>query len=115
MSKPNETLYIAGGVVASVLLCAYVALSIVIGEDFAIPGLITGGVVAVLALRGPVGRALADRIHAGAVAQPEIPAELLDELDTMRGRVAELEERVDFTERMLARSQEEGRVALPPT
>lgn len=114
MSKPNETLYIAGGVVASVLLCAYVALSIVIGEDFAIPGLITGGVVAVLALRGQVGRAIAERIHAGALSQPEVPPELLEEMDSMRSRMAELEERVDFAERMLARPHEEGRVPLPP-
>jgi len=114
MNKASETLYIAGGVVASVLLCAYVALSIVIGKDFAIPGLITGGVVAVLALRGRVGRAIADRIHAGELPQAEIPAELLEEMDTMRGRMAELEERVDFAERMLARPHEEGRVPLPP-
>ncbi len=114
MKGSDQGLYIAGGVVASVLLCAYVALSIVIGSEFAIPALITGGVVGTLVLRGPVGRALADRIHSGPPLPPEVPPELLDEMDQMRGRLAELEERVDFTERLLARARAEDATRLPP-
>lgn len=55
--------------------------------------------------RGPVGKALGRRIAGddqGALP-PELPAEILGELDDLRQRVLELEERVDFSERLLAR------------
>jgi hypothetical protein len=61
-----------------------------------------GGTLFLLSI-SPVGRALADRLrgHAPPVADPE----LLAEVDALRQEVAELHERVDFTERMLG-SQE---------
>ena len=61
-----------------------------------------GGTLFLLSI-SPVGRALADRLrgHAPPVADPE----LLAEVDALRQEVAELHERVDFTERMLS-SQE---------
>jgi hypothetical protein len=64
---------------------------------------------AALVLRGPLGASLAQRI-AGVPAEPhgpvELPEELYAELDEMRARVAELEERQDFSERLLARREE---------
>ncbi len=52
-----------------------------------------------------IGRALADRIRGHtALATPD-PA-LLEEIDRLRQDVAELQERVDFTERLLAKQRE---------
>jgi hypothetical protein len=51
----------------------------------------------------PLGRAIADRIRHGAMpaaAEPD-PA-VYEELDHMRQEMAELQERVDFAERLLA-------------
>ncbi len=62
---------------------------------------VIGGVIM---MRGPLGKALADRIAGragdGAV---ELPPELYAELDDMRARMIELEERVDFSERLLTK------------
>ena len=96
------------------LLGAFIALSVVIGEDFAIPALVVGGVVGTVVLRGPVGKALAARIHQGTIAQAEPHPEVLEELYEMRGRMVELEERLDFTERLLARQRTGEPSQLPP-
>ena len=56
--------------------------------------------------RGPVGQALGRRISRdGQDAPPEVPQELYAELDELRARVGELEERVDFSERLLAQQK----------
>lgn len=59
-----------------------------------------------LVLRGPLGKALADRLS-GQSALPnepvQLPEELYAELDELRARLGELEERVDFSERLLSR------------
>lgn len=60
-----------------------------------------GGTLALLSM-SPVGRAVADRIRAGAHGMGPDP-ELLGEVESLRQEVAELAERVDFAERMLAR------------
>jgi hypothetical protein len=60
-------------------------------------------------LRGPLGKALAARISGelpDATGPAELPEELYAELDELRTRVAELEERQDFSERLLARREE---------
>jgi hypothetical protein len=98
------------GVVGVVTLAAYTLISIVVGAGFAIPVGIVGSVGLTIVLRGPVGAALADRLHAG-VAEAAPPEELLAELDELRGRMVELEERVDFTERLLTKAREAA--ALP--
>jgi hypothetical protein len=55
------------------------------------------------ALRGPLGAAMAKRIAGEPVdANALPPEETLAELDDLRRRVYELEERVDFSERLLA-------------
>jgi hypothetical protein len=59
----------------------------------------------------PVMRALARRLEGKSPADPALHAEVehlqqrLGEVDVLHQRVAELEERIDFTERMLARAQ----------
>lgn len=65
-------------------------------------------IAAVLILRGPLGRALARRLE-GTASQGESPsagiagiAERVTELEQREARLAELEERLDFAERLLA-------------
>jgi hypothetical protein len=72
--------------------------------------LIFGGGTAFLLSISPIGRALAERIRSrGAV--PMHDPELLAEVDSLRRDVSELQERVDFAERLLSRSQERPQVA----
>ena len=55
-------------------------------------------------LTGPIGSALAARIR-GASRTAEDAAHAV-ELDEVRGRLAEVEERLDFAERLLAQARE---------
>jgi hypothetical protein len=66
-----------------------------------------GGTLFLLSV-SPVGRALAERIR--GQSQPAHDPELLAEVDALRHEVAELHERVDFAERLLAQRQEPGKV-----
>lgn len=66
--------------------------------------LIFGGGTLFLLSISPVGKALADRLRGRA--EPAQDPELLAEVDALRQEVAELHERVDFTERMLAETHE---------
>ncbi len=65
----------------------------------------------------PLLLALADRIrHRGLVPGPEPAAlreELLGELQQLRHEVADLAERVDFAERLLAKHRDAGQLAPP--
>jgi F0F1-type ATP synthase membrane subunit b/b' len=54
--------------------------------------------------RGPIGAALAERIRGGA--PPADDQALAAEVDNLRGRLAEVEERLDFAERLLAQAHE---------
>jgi len=70
-----------------------------------------GGTMFLLAV-SPVGKAIADRIRHGT--QPLGPGpdpEVLNELELLRNDVTELQERVDFAERLL--SQKQGAGQLP--
>ena len=63
----------------------------------------------------PIVRAFARRLEEKGGADPALRAEVeqlharLGEVDALHHRVAELEERVDFTERLLAQSREPDR------
>ena len=73
---------------------------------------LTIGAVAIF--RGPLGKALGERI-AGRPRELDHSAEsdaLRGEVEDLRWRLTELEERLDFTERVLARHKEQGQ--LPP-
>ena len=54
----------------------------------------------------PMGRALTDRIRYGVQQRDAVDPALYEEVEQLRGEVAELHERVDFTERLLARQRE---------
>lgn len=78
-------------------------------EDILAIVLIFGGSTAVLLAFSPIGRALADRIrHRDGLPAPD-PA-VHEELARLRDDVAELQERLEFTERMLAQRNEPGRL-----
>ena len=90
---------------------AFVTMAMEMGEDFAVPGLIALGIVGAVVFKGPVGKGLARRIENGARAEPS--PELMTEMDDLRGRLMELEERLDFTERMLSKARAPERVSGP--
>ena len=67
-----------------------------------------GGTLFLLSI-SPVGKAIAERIRShGAV--PMQDHELLNEVDALRRDVSELQERVDFTERLLSQAQPQSRL-----
>jgi len=68
-----------------------------------------GGSIFLLAI-SPVGKAIADRIRHGAqpLGAGGTEPEVLNELEQLRADVGELQERVDFAERLLAQKQAAG-------
>jgi len=78
----------------------YVVLAAKLGVGFAIPMGVLGLVGGTFALRGPLGHALLGTVQSAGA--DETTAQLLGELDELRGRVQELEERADFSDRLLA-------------
>lgn len=93
------------------LVGAFVLVSLRLGEGFAIPAIVLGVIGSTIVLRGPVGKALARRLDDdhGNIAPPS--EEVMLELDDLRGRLLELEERVDFSERLLASHRDQSRAA----
>ena len=89
-------------------------------EDILAITLIFGGGSAFLLAISPIGRAIADRIRSkGQPADEESMRRLhetqqavLEDLEALRQEMGEVQERLDFTERLLAQHREAGR--LPP-
>src|SRR3989442_530710 len=95
-------------------------------EDILSIVLIFGGRIAIALAFSPIGRAVGERIPGGSPPQHLDPAPpdavrargaggdaVLQELEQLRHEVAELAERVDFTERLLAKGRdgETGKLA----
>ncbi|NIN09934.1 MAG: hypothetical protein GTN62_00825 [Gemmatimonadales bacterium] len=85
-------------------------------EDIlAITLLFGGGTLFLLAI-SPVGRAIGDRIRGGGARVGQDTVEqlresqmaVLDELDALRQELTDVQERLDFAERLLARQREVG-------
>lgn len=72
-----------------------------------------GGATALLAY-SPVGKAFADRIRGHTAIAATDPA-VLDELEALRRDVQDLQERADFSERLLASVRSGTDVARPTT
>jgi hypothetical protein len=68
-----------------------------------------GGTVAAVSF-SPVGRALADRIR-GHKSPAGPDPEVLTELDQLRQELTEVQERLDFAERLLSQRREAGQLA----
>jgi hypothetical protein len=71
--------------------------------------LIFGGGIVIAVSFSPIGRAIAERIRGRT--EPETDPAIYEELERMRGELADLQERLDFTERLLAKGRE--RESLP--
>lgn len=78
-----------------------------------ITGLFFWGMVQVF--RGPVGQAIGRRLQGRhAHSDPELAAEvaaLRDQVDTLQQQLMETQERVDFTERLLARGRQADQIS----
>jgi Tfp pilus assembly protein PilO len=77
-----------------------------------------GGTMFLLAI-SPIGRAVADRIRSKAVVGTdgesvrrlqETQQTILEDLESVRQELGEVQERLDFTERLLAQQREAGRL-----
>ena len=88
-------------------LWAYAFLSARLGIGFAIPVGVVGALVIGVTLRGPLGQALARKLGLREASPDEVTGQMLGELDELRARLQELEERVDFSERLLAQVPKE--------
>lgn len=73
-------------------------------EDILALILIFGGGTSIAISFSPVGRAIADRIRGHPA--PEGDPAVYEELERIRGELAEVQERLDFTERLLAQKRE---------
>jgi hypothetical protein len=81
-----------------------------------IPIVAVGGFFAWMISLSPLGKALAERLKHGPVPRggtAEDQAELLENVEQLRREVAELAERVDFTERLLGQQQAAGQLGRP--
>ncbi|MDH4131854.1 MAG: hypothetical protein OEW17_08465 [Gemmatimonadota bacterium] len=76
-------------------------------EDILAILLIFGGGTAVAISFSPVGRAIADRIRHRAPLPEQDPA-VYEELERLRAEMIEVHERLDFTERLLARGSDQA-------
>jgi len=71
-----------------------------------------GGVMPfLLAWLIPTVKARTKRLDAEAAAHTANDPRLYEEIDALRSRVGELEERLDFTERLLTQQQEHARLS----
>lgn len=68
-------------------------------------------VVAAGSFRDAEGRPVTRWDPESASRDPDLPAAVFDELDSLRAQVAELAERVDFTERLLAQPERRSQPA----
>jgi hypothetical protein len=86
------------------------------GEVFLIALSVVGGALLAWKLLGPLAQALARRMEGRAAGDPGTARELAElesrvrELEVQQGRVLELEERLDFTERLLAQQRDATRI-----
>lgn len=64
-----------------------------------------GGGALVAISFSPIGKAVADRLRHGKapLPAPEVDPAIFEELDHMRAEISEMQERLDFAERLLAK------------
>ncbi len=72
------------------------------GAEVLVPITLFVSIAAIFILRGPLGRAMADRLAGRHQPGPELE-DMREELLELRDRLAEAEERLDFNERLLSR------------
>jgi hypothetical protein len=107
-SKDIESISMTVLGVAVAVAVSFAVVAVKLGEGFAIPVGIFGAIALAVVLRGPVGQALARRLAGDDAGAPG--EEVLQHLDDMRARLGELEERLDFAERVLAQTDQAARL-----
>lgn len=112
MSTRSPWFYVFIAWIAALATGAFVVGAMREGEDFLIPAIIAMAVIAVVVIKSPIGNALAARLR-GDVTPHGLDEAVLAELDDVRARMAELEERLDFSERLMAQTGEAARIAAP--
>jgi hypothetical protein len=108
MTTPNTKMYTVGSLVGAATLGAFIAVAATVGDNYLFGPwalLAFGGVVGAIGWRGPAGKTLAERMADASISPAEAPADLLDRVDDARHRIVEIEERLDFAERLLARGR----------
>lgn len=80
---------------------------------FIVPVVLFISIAAMMILRGPIGKALADRMAGRRIEGPpgDDGEHVRADLEEMRVRLTELENRVDFAERLLAKGRDADRAA----
>ena len=80
-----------------------------------IPIIAVGGFFAWMIALSPLGKALAERLRHGPVppGAGEDTGELVETVEQLRREVAELAERVDFTERLLGQQRGAEQIGKP--
>lgn len=80
-------------------------------EDILALVLIFGGGTLVAISFSPIGRAIAERIRGGGGGADPVPDPVLyEEMERLRAELSEMGERMDFTERLLAKQREVERL-----
>jgi Tfp pilus assembly protein PilO len=78
--------------------------------------IVIAALTATVIILWPIMRAFGRRLEGRGAADPALRADVeqvharLAEMDTLQARISELEERVDFTERVLAQNREPDRL-----
>jgi Tfp pilus assembly protein PilO len=78
--------------------------------------IVIAALTATVIILWPIMRAFGRRLEGRGAADPALRADMeqvharLAEMDTLQARISELEERVDFTERLLAQNREPDRL-----
>ena len=81
--------------------------------------IVLAALTATVIILWPIMRAFGRRLESRGAADPSLKAEIehlhsrLGDMDSIHARVLELEERVDFTERLLAQAQPPNRLEAP--
>lgn len=85
------------------------------GPEILVPFFIFGGGALVAISFSPIGKAFARRLGGGkdeaaeSAALAEVDA-LREELQALRGEVGDVQERLDFAERLLAQARDQGKL-----
>lgn len=87
-------------------VAGFIVGTAIIGKDFAFPAMIVASLLVVFGLRSPLGKALAEGLRSSPEALPDEAT--LAELDELRAHVLELEERMNFAERLLSQGSSVG-------
>ena len=74
--------------------------------------LVGGGSVVAISF-SPIGKAFADRVRHGKspLPAPELDPAVYEELDHLRADLSEMQERLDFAERLLVKPSDAGKEA----